>query len=177
MSPKPRPAAPTPVLVAVGMLLALPLLVAPKCFDYDGAPPVVDSGMPDATMMDGGAMTDAAVDGAVDAPVDTGPDFVPAVPCPEPNTAVFLIRNLAYNIVCGCAEAEGRACTVPRGTTIIWNFADGVQHNVSPVEDSFMRSTDRVSGRYVQTFMEPGTYGYGCTLHPSEMSGYSLVVE
>jgi hypothetical protein len=159
------------LLLAAGMVLALPILMAPKCFDYDGPPPVVDSGIPDSGVLD------AMPDGPTDAAVDTGPDFVPAVPCPEPNTAVFLVRNLEYQIVCGCAEAEGKDCTVPTGTTVIWNFADGVEHNVSPVEASFERSSDRISGRHVHTFDAPGSYGYGCTLHPAAMSGYSLIVE
>jgi hypothetical protein len=145
-------------------LLAVPLLAAPKCFDYDGPAVVTDSGEPD------GAPADAP-------PVEAGPVFVPAVPCPSPGTATFLVRNLQYQIVCGCAEAEGRACTVPRGTTVIWNFADAVDHNITPVEDAFERSNDRLSGRHQHTFEEPGTYGYGCTLHPAAMSGYSLVVQ
>ncbi len=173
MSHGKRSAEQNALLLAAGMILALPLLMAPKCFDYDGPRPVVDSGMPDGGMPDG----DVPDGDPTDAPVDTGPDFVPAIPCPEPDTATFLVRNLEYQIVCGCAEAEGRDCTVPTGTTVIWNFADGVEHNVSPVEGSFERSTDRVSGRHVHTFDAPGTYGYGCTLHPAAMSGYSLVVQ
>jgi hypothetical protein len=171
LKPKKRSAGQSALLVAAGMILAAPILVAPKCFDYDGPPPMVDSGMPDS------GVVDAMPDGTTDAPVDTGPDFVPAIPCPEPNTAVFLVRNLEYQIVCGCAEAEGKHCTVPDGTTVIWNFADGVEHNVTSVEDSFERSSDRISGRYTHTFDAAGSYGYGCTLHPSVMSGYSLVVQ
>ena len=33
--------------------------------------------------------------------------------------------------------------TVPRGTTVIWNFADAVDHNITPVEDAFERADDR----------------------------------
>ena len=60
---------------------------------------------------------------------------------------------------------------------VTWAFADAVEHNVSPLEEAFMRSTDRLSGRHTHTFDEAGTFGYGCTLHPSAMSGYALVVE
>jgi hypothetical protein len=154
------------------LLLAAPLLMAPKCFDYDGPPPVPDTGTPDTGPADTGTI-EAGTDAA---PPDTGPPFVPATPCPMPGTAAFLVRNLQYQIVCGCAEAEGKECTVPAGTTVIWNFADAVEHNVNAVEDGFS-SPDRLSGRHVHTFEEPGSFGYGCTLHPGAMSGYSLVVQ
>jgi hypothetical protein len=155
------------------MLLTLPLLMAPKCFDYDA--PVV----PDGGMTDSGTFDAAPTDSSADAPLveDTGMVFVPAVPCPTPDTATLLVRNLEYQIVCGCREAAGKVCTLPRGATVIWNFADAVEHNVSAIEEAFGGSTDRLSGRHTQTFDEPGSFGYGCTLHPGPMSGYSLVVE
>ena len=168
----PRKLRESALLLAVGIVLMLPLLMAPKCFDYDG-PVEVDSGVPDS-----GPADSAPTDAPLDAPAeDTGPVFEPAIPCPAPNTATFLVRNLEYQIICGCAEAEGRDCTVPRGTTVVWNFADGVEHNVSPAEEGFDRSTDRISGQHTHIFDEPGTFGYGCTLHPRVMSGYSLVVQ
>lgn len=57
---------------------------------------------------------------------------------------------------------------VEPGATVTWTFDDGgTEHNVvGPEWDSGVRS----DGEYQQTFSEPGSYRYRCTLH-SRMTG------
>lgn len=163
------------ILRAAAALALLPLLTAPKCIEYE-APPEPDAGPPDAGRPDAGG--DGGKDAGPPRP-DAGPPRTvePAVPCPSPDEARFLVRNFEYDIQCGCAEAEGRTCTINAGTTVYWAFADAVEHNVASLEDAFGRSTDRLSGRFTHTFEAPGSFAYGCTLHPREMSGYAILVE
>lgn len=127
----------------------------PKCIPY------IDSGMIDLGSQDGSS------------PV------VSAVPCANTGEAHVRIQSSAFNTVCGCAEAAGRTCTIPRGTKVIWVFADSEEHNVSSARDpagTFGMSADRLTGSFEHTFDDAGTYRYGCTIHPAVMSGYSIVV-
>jgi len=136
------------------VLLGQLVVVAPKCIPYIGG------GSPDS--------------GAQDAS-----SFVPATPCASPSEAQMRVESFAFNVVCGCAEARGTTCTIPRGTTVVWTFADSEEHNVTSVRDvagSFGMSPDRLTGRFEHVFAEPGTFHYGCTIHPKLMSGYSIVV-
>jgi hypothetical protein len=152
------------------LLAALPLLVAPKCFD-----PPEDS--------DAGAGVDASA--AAEDAAPTGGDgasatadamaFVPAVACAHDGEARLMIVDYAYSIRCGCEEATGKTCTVPRGTRVLWQFADAEEHNVASDGDSFGASGERLTGTYVHVFDAPGSYLYGCTIH-TEMGGYSIVV-
>jgi len=147
-------------------LACLPLLLAPKCFD----PPPEGLPLPDAgddadLSGDGGG---AGEGGAV--------VFVPAVPCAQPGIARLTVVDTAYQVQCGCREGTGKRCTIPRGTRVIWSFADAEEHNVASEGDRFGASGERLTGTYSHTFEQPGRYGYGCTIH-TEMSGYSIVVE
>ena len=55
-----------------------------------------------------------------------------------------------------------RAIQVPAGTTVTWQWQGEEEHNV--VGDAF-ESPTQSEGTFAQTFSEPGTHGYECTLH------------
>ena len=54
------------------------------------------------------------------------------------------------------------AIEVPAGTTVTWQWEGDEGHNV--VGDAF-ESPTQTDGTFSQTFGEPGTYAYECTLH------------
>ena len=147
-------------------LLAWPLLAAPKCFDPELAPAPPDAAPP----------VDAAphIDGDP-LPPDASA-FVPAVACEDPLEARLVVADLAYQLRCGCREASGKTCTVPRGTTVIWQFADAEEHNVASSTNGFSPSGERLTGTFAHTFDTPGTYAYECSIH-TQMNGYTIVVE
>lgn len=162
-------------LALIGLVLVAPGVLASKCVDYDPrlfmdpdaeAPKDEDA---DGSLVsaDGGEVSSPA--GSSDAPA-----FTPALACASPNEARVLIEGRAFQIRCGCAEADGRTCTVPRGTTVIWTFADSEEHNIA---SAGFGSGDRLSGTYSRTFAAPGSFAYGCSIHPRTMAGYSIVVK
>lgn len=170
-----------PTWAGVVLVVTLaPVLLAPKCIEYEPAavPDVgpVDSGPEDSGPEDGGPSDAEPMDAMMSLPDAVGPTVTPAVPCPSPGQAFFTIQNFEYIIECGCAEADGKVCTINLGTEVIWNFADAVEHNVSSLEHAFGQSNDRLSGVFSSSFEVAGDFGYGCSLHPRAMSGYSIVV-
>ena len=67
--------------------------------------------------------------------------------------------------------------TIDVGQSVAWHFADrGVGHNVVGLgaASTLLHSPMLGYGDYVQTFDEPGTYLYYCTLHP-QMKGAVVV--
>lgn len=54
------------------------------------------------------------------------------------------------------------AIEVPTDTTVTWRWEGEQDHNV--VGDGF-ESQVQTEGEFAQTFAEPGTYAYRCTLH------------
>jgi hypothetical protein len=94
-------------------------------------------------------------------------------PCDVPGEAQLIVEGRSYTIMCGCAEVDGRRCTVPVGTRVVWTFAASESHTVT---SAAAESGDQLSGRFEQTFDEPGTFPYGCSIH-AEMSGYEIEVE
>ena len=52
---------------------------------------------------------------------------------------------------------------VPTGSTVTWQWAGGVAHDVT--SDDFA-SEIQTDGIFTHTFDEEGTYGYWCNLHP-----------
>ncbi|WP_307828562.1 plastocyanin/azurin family copper-binding protein [Antrihabitans sp. YC2-6] len=67
--------------------------------------------------------------------------------------------------------------TVQAGESVTWRFDDGgVPHNVQGAKpaDTLIHSPILRDNSYTVTFDTPGTYQYGCTLHP-QMTG-SVVV-
>jgi hypothetical protein len=141
------------------VLLLLPLLLAVKCIASDRRllPPDASAGSGDGAGIDGVRVT-------------------PAVACPDPDRAMFIIESEAFNIQCGCAESTGKTCTINAGTTVVWQFADSEAHNVTSIANAFGMSSTVMVGNYSHTFDQPGTFGYGCSIHSDVMSGYSIVV-
>lgn len=131
-----------------------------KCFAYDPALAPTDV----AAAETGGTGTDAAGVGM-------------AAPCAQPNEARIRIENSAYINICGCAEESGKICTISTDTTVVWTFGDSEEHNVSSVASAFGMSDDKLAGKFDHQFTAPGVYGYGCTLHPADMSDYFIIVE
>jgi hypothetical protein len=138
----------TPILP---LLAALPLLMGIKCVDWDPR---------------------FAAPGGTDA----GPIAAPGTPCAQPGRAILKVENYAFLIQCGCAEASGKVCTVAPGTTVRWQFADTTEHNIASLAGAFGRSGDRLSGVFEHAFASAGSYKYGCSIHPSDMSGYRVEV-
>jgi hypothetical protein len=135
------------------LVLLAPALLASKCISYD----------------DAFGPTDAAP--LPDASSDGGP---PATACADPGEAHVLIVDSSFRIQCGCREPAGRVCTISAGTTVVWRFADSLEHNVS---SAFGSSDEQLVGTFRHTFAAPGVHSYGCTVHPAVMSGYTIVVE
>ena len=139
-------------LIFAAVLAALPGLLGAKCIDYD-------------TRL-----------GALSAPEAGAPANGGGKPCEAPGEARFQVSNYAFKIQCGCAEAEGKVCTVPVGTNIRWQFADTTEHNLASLANSFGGSGDQLSGVFQHKFEAAGTFKYGCSIHPLDMSGYRIEV-
>jgi hypothetical protein len=135
----------------LALLLGLPLLSGMKCIDWDPrfAP------APEA---------------------DAAPVASQGTPCADPKQALLKIENYAFLIQCGCAEGSGKVCTVAPGTTVRWQFADTTEHNIASLAGAFGRSGDRLAGVFEHQFPSSGSYRYGCSIHPSDMSGYRIEV-
>jgi plastocyanin len=70
-------------------------------------------------------------------------------------------------------EFEPGTITVRGGDTVTWVWDGRATHNV--VGEGF-RSADQSSGVFRHSFQQPGTYPYGCTIHPG-MNGSVIVQE
>lgn len=66
--------------------------------------------------------------------------------------------------------------TVKRGATVTWTQMGNIPHTVTARDGSFDSQTLGANARYSETFEEPGTYDYFCSLHPT-MQGQIVVVE
>ena len=65
------------------------------------------------------------------------------------------------------------AIEVPAGTTVTWEFEDGlVPHDVAG--DGFSSGDPKRSGSFTHTFDAPGTFPYRCTVHDG-MTGRVVV--
>lgn len=149
----------------VMVLLLAPWLSAPKCIDAD---PVL-TGMIDAEVApDGGDDNDGAV--------RDGSTVNIAMPCAEEGTARIRIRDLQYQIQCGCAETSGKTCTVSKGTRVVWIFSDSEDHDVASANGLFPQSGEKSSGTFSFVFSAPGDYAYLCNIHSVEMNGYTISV-
>jgi plastocyanin len=82
--------------------------------------------------------------------------------------------------VTGVAEVAAKdnqftppAIEVPAGTTVTWEFEDGlVPHDVTA--DGWTSGDPRRKGSFTHTFDAPGTYPYRCTVHDG-MTGRVVV--
>ena len=64
--------------------------------------------------------------------------------------------------------------TVSAGTTVTWKNLDGEPHTVRGTDEQVRSSALDQSDSYSVKFDKPGTYKYGCSIHPS-MSGTIVV--
>lgn len=68
-----------------------------------------------------------------------------------------------------------QSLTIAPGDTVEWTHNDGdIGHNVS-LPGTFRSPGMYEGGSFRFTFTEPGTYSYGCSLHPSIMVGTVVV--
>jgi len=80
------------------------------------------------------------------------------------------IQNSAFN---------PSAITVKKGSTVTWTNKDGLQHTVTPDDETAeFKTSDSLSKNesYSVTFNTAGTYTYHCDLHP-DMTGTVVVTE
>lgn len=71
-------------------------------------------------------------------------------------------------------DYEPGGLRVSVGDRVRWVNRDGVTHTVSANDDSFDSGPMHLGGSFTHTFVEPGTFRYGCDLH-LEMSGAVVV--
>lgn len=67
--------------------------------------------------------------------------------------------------------------TISPGDTVTWFFDDDrMAHNVVGIDNasSLLHSPMIAAGQFSQTFDDPGTYNYFCTVHPN-MTGVVIV--
>jgi plastocyanin len=64
---------------------------------------------------------------------------------------------------------------VDAGATVTWTWQGALTHNVTFDDASLSSSTTKTSGTHQVTFSTPGTYTYGCTVHPVQMQGEVVV--
>ena len=84
---------------------------------------------------------------------------------PPAHAAAIAIRGFAF---------APRTLTIPAGTTVTWRNLDEEPHTVRG-GDELVRSGALDQGDiYSVRFDKPGTYHYGCSIHP-QMSGTIIV--
>ena len=76
----------------------------------------------------------------------------------DPGAAVAGVTEVAVRD----NEFAPAAIEVPAGTNVTWRWDGEVDHNV--VGDNF-ESPVQTEGTFSQSFTEPGTYAYECTIH------------
>lgn len=64
--------------------------------------------------------------------------------------------------------------TVDIGTTVTWSNGDSTTHTVMAPSGAFNSGDFKSGQNFGYTFNEPGTYEYGCTIHP-DMKGTVIV--
>ena len=113
------------------------------------------------------------------------PGYAPAYPQGAPMQQ----PQASANSVTGDTAAEGDVTVtikqmqfnpprivVKKGSTVNWEQADRMPHDVKATDRSFSSPRMRQGATFSQTFDKPGTYDYYCSLHP-RMRGQVVVVE
>lgn len=88
------------------------------------------------------------------------------VASPVAGAATVRIANLAF---------DPTTLTVPAGSTVTWSNDDVTPHTVTSADGLFDSGIFDPGASFSWTFTEPGSFAYGCLLHPT-MQG-SVVVE
>ena len=71
-------------------------------------------------------------------------------------------------------EFSPQTLTVAAGTTVTWKNLDGEPHTVRGADEQVRSSALDQNDSYSVKFDKPGTYKYGCSIHP-KMSGTIIV--
>lgn len=71
-------------------------------------------------------------------------------------------------------EFSPQTLTVATGTTVTWKNLDGEPHTVRGADEQVRSSALDEGDSYSVKFDKPGTYKYGCSIHP-RMSGTIIV--
>lgn len=115
-------------------------------------------------------LTVAALAGACGGSSSTAPVPGPTPPgnvCTPGNGTVCLTASNTFN---------PSSMTVTRGSTVTWDNATGVTHNVTfDTPGSPANIGNFASGAQTATFQTAGTFDYHCTIHGTSMSGKIIV--
>jgi len=79
----------------------------------------------------------------------------------------------------GSFRYEPETKQVKVGETVTWRNVDETKHTVTADKDqtvSFKSPTMATDSEFVQTFAEPGTYGYFCSIHGRDKMAGSITV-
>ncbi len=71
---------------------------------------------------------------------------------------------------------EPAELTVPVGTTVVWENAEGVPHTTTSDDDLWDSGTLQEGDTFEHTFEEAGTFTYICEIHPEQMQA-TITVE
>ena len=119
-------------------------------------------------------------------PVGAGPRKIVIQPMPGPKAqrlpTVYAVTGsvlaLAGPVPAAAAPGGGRpvqvanfaftpaALTVVPGDTIIWTNTDGIPHTTTSADKQWDSGPIQPGASFVVTLTKPGTYRYGCTIHP-----------
>ena len=107
----------------------------------------------------GGATTTEQTDTGAEPPADGGGG----------GTAAVDIPSISF---------EPAEITVKAGTTVTWTNSDDLPHTVTkesgPGPDFDSGDLDPGSGEFEQTFDQPGTVDYVCTIHPGQAGTFTV---
>jgi plastocyanin len=84
---------------------------------------------------------------------------------PAGPAAAIEIRDFAF---------APRTLTIAVGTTVTWRNRDAEPHTVRGADDTLRSGALDQDEAYSLRFDKPGTYRYGCSIHP-QMSGTIIV--
>lgn len=84
-----------------------------------------------------------------------------AVPTPPPGLAI------AGEIPIQQYSFLPSEITVHAGTTVTWSNQDEAVHTVTAADKSWDSGRIPIGGTFSQTFTQPGTYEFACSIHPS----------
>jgi plastocyanin len=88
-----------------------------------------------------------------------------SAPAATANTVTVSIKDF---------EFSPQTLTVATGTTVTWKNLDGEPHTVRGADEQVRSSALDQNESYSVKFDKPGTYKYGCSIHP-KMSGTIIV--
>lgn len=128
-------------------------------------------------------------------PVGAAPRKIVIQPLPGPNaqsrSGIYAVsaslRALAGPAPAAAAAAGGRpvqvanfaftpaAVTVALGDTVIWTNTDGIPHTTTSADKQWDSGPIQPGASFTVKLTKPGTYQYGCTIHPFMQA--TIVVE